>query len=124
MPSSAGGATMSLPSTVAPSAFRALAMPRPMPPPQPVTRARSPSRSFMLMAAMLAGDRWRPRPRFDVALVERGLAETRAAAQRLVMAGLVFSGDERLDKAGQGDRDPTSRSKCAASRIPMSRAAG
>ena len=40
--------------------------------------------------------------RLDVALVERGLAETRAAAQRLVMAGLVFSGDKRLDKAGQG----------------------
>jgi len=38
--------------------------------------------------------------RLDVALVERGLAETRAAAQRLVMAGLVFSGDRRLDKPG------------------------
>src|SRR5690348_8015496 len=42
------------------------------------------------------------RMRLDVALVERGLAETRAAAQRLVMAGLVFSNDRRLDKAGQG----------------------
>jgi 23S rRNA (cytidine1920-2'-O)/16S rRNA (cytidine1409-2'-O)-methyltransferase len=40
--------------------------------------------------------------RLDVALVERGLAETRAAAQRLVMAGLVFSGDKRLEKAGLG----------------------
>jgi 23S rRNA (cytidine1920-2'-O)/16S rRNA (cytidine1409-2'-O)-methyltransferase len=40
--------------------------------------------------------------RLDVALVERGLAETRAAAQRLVMAGLVFSGERRLDKAGLG----------------------
>ena len=39
--------------------------------------------------------------RLDVALVERGLAETRAAAQRLVMAGLVFSGERRLDKPGQ-----------------------
>ena len=39
--------------------------------------------------------------RLDVALVERGLAETRAAAQRLIMAGLVFSGEKRLDKAGQ-----------------------
>lgn len=39
--------------------------------------------------------------RLDVALVERGLAETRAAAQRLVMAGLVFSGERRLDKSGQ-----------------------
>src|SRR5512143_2267536 len=43
----------------------------------------------------------RMRTRLDVALVERGLAETRAAAQRLVMAGLVFSNDRRLEKAGQ-----------------------
>jgi 23S rRNA (cytidine1920-2'-O)/16S rRNA (cytidine1409-2'-O)-methyltransferase len=39
--------------------------------------------------------------RLDVALIERGLVETRAAAQRMVMAGLVFTGDKRLDKAGQ-----------------------
>jgi 23S rRNA (cytidine1920-2'-O)/16S rRNA (cytidine1409-2'-O)-methyltransferase len=39
--------------------------------------------------------------RLDVALVERGLAETRAAAQRMIMAGLVFSNEKRLDKAGQ-----------------------
>ena len=39
--------------------------------------------------------------RLDVVLVERGLAETRAAAQRMIMAGLVFSNDRRLDKAGQ-----------------------
>jgi 23S rRNA (cytidine1920-2'-O)/16S rRNA (cytidine1409-2'-O)-methyltransferase len=38
--------------------------------------------------------------RLDVALVERGLVETRARAQALVMAGLVFSGDTRLDKPG------------------------
>jgi 23S rRNA (cytidine1920-2'-O)/16S rRNA (cytidine1409-2'-O)-methyltransferase len=43
--------------------------------------------------------------RLDVVLVERGLAETRAAAQRLVMAGLVFSNDRRLDKAGQAVAD-------------------
>lgn len=43
-----------------------------------------------------------PKTRLDVALVERGLAETRAAAQRLVMAGLVFSGDKKLEKAGLG----------------------
>jgi 23S rRNA (cytidine1920-2'-O)/16S rRNA (cytidine1409-2'-O)-methyltransferase len=41
------------------------------------------------------------RARLDVTLVERGLAETRTAAQRLVMAGLVFSGERRLDKPGQ-----------------------
>ena len=37
--------------------------------------------------------------RLDVALVERGLAETRAAAQRLVMAGLVFSGEKQIGRA-------------------------
>ncbi len=40
------------------------------------------------------------RTRLDVTLVERGLAETRAAAQRMVMAGLVFTGERRLDKPG------------------------
>jgi 23S rRNA (cytidine1920-2'-O)/16S rRNA (cytidine1409-2'-O)-methyltransferase len=40
------------------------------------------------------------RTRVDVALVERGLADTRASAQRLVMAGLVFSGERRIDKPG------------------------
>ncbi|HEX2116589.1 MAG TPA: TlyA family RNA methyltransferase [Alphaproteobacteria bacterium] len=38
--------------------------------------------------------------RLDVALVERGLVESRAKAQALILAGLVFSGDTRLDKAG------------------------
>jgi 23S rRNA (cytidine1920-2'-O)/16S rRNA (cytidine1409-2'-O)-methyltransferase len=42
------------------------------------------------------------RTRVDVALVERGLADTRATAQRLVMAGLVFAGDRRIDKPGTG----------------------
>ena len=45
--------------------------------------------------------------RLDVTLVERGLAETRAAAQRLVMAGLVFSGERRLDKSGHSVADDT-----------------
>jgi 23S rRNA (cytidine1920-2'-O)/16S rRNA (cytidine1409-2'-O)-methyltransferase len=39
--------------------------------------------------------------RLDQVLVERGLAETRARAQALVLAGEVWSGDKRLDKAGQ-----------------------
>jgi 23S rRNA (cytidine1920-2'-O)/16S rRNA (cytidine1409-2'-O)-methyltransferase len=39
--------------------------------------------------------------RLDQVLVERGLAETRARAQSLVLAGEVWSGDKRLDKAGQ-----------------------
>ena len=41
------------------------------------------------------------RQRLDVALVERGLAESRAKAQAVIMAGLVFAGERRLDKAGQ-----------------------
>src|SRR3546814_19345181 len=38
--------------------------------------------------------------RLDQLLVDRGLAESRSRAQALVMAGLVFSGERRLDKAG------------------------
>jgi 23S rRNA (cytidine1920-2'-O)/16S rRNA (cytidine1409-2'-O)-methyltransferase len=39
--------------------------------------------------------------RIDQLLVTRGLAESRARAQALVMAGLVFAGDKRIDKPGQ-----------------------
>ena len=39
--------------------------------------------------------------RLDALLVERGLAETRAKAQALILAGAVFSGEKKLDKAGQ-----------------------
>jgi 23S rRNA (cytidine1920-2'-O)/16S rRNA (cytidine1409-2'-O)-methyltransferase len=48
-----------------------------------------------------------PRPskaskrRVDQLLVERGLAESRARAQALVMAGLVFAGEARIAKPGQ-----------------------
>jgi len=38
--------------------------------------------------------------RLDVLMVERGLAESRARAQALVMAGVVYSGERRLDKPG------------------------
>ena len=41
-----------------------------------------------------------PRRRVDQLLVERGLAESRARAQALVMAGLVFAGESRIDKPG------------------------
>ena len=34
-------------------------------------------------------------------LVDRGLAESRTRAQALVMAGLVFAGDRKVDKPGQ-----------------------
>lgn len=39
--------------------------------------------------------------RVDQLLVTRGLAESRARAQALVMAGLVFSGERKIDKPGQ-----------------------
>ena len=39
--------------------------------------------------------------RADQMLVDRGLAETRSKAQALILAGLVFSGERRIDKAGQ-----------------------
>ena len=38
--------------------------------------------------------------RLDQLLVDRGLAESRSRAQALVLAGNVFSGERRLDKAG------------------------
>ena len=41
------------------------------------------------------------RQRTDQLLVDRGLAESRAKAQALILAGLVFSGERRIDKAGQ-----------------------
>jgi 23S rRNA (cytidine1920-2'-O)/16S rRNA (cytidine1409-2'-O)-methyltransferase len=39
--------------------------------------------------------------RLDQLLVSRGLAESRTRAQALVMAGLVFSGETKLEKPGQ-----------------------
>lgn len=39
--------------------------------------------------------------RLDVLLVERGLAETREKAKRAIMAGIVYSNEERLDKPGE-----------------------
>jgi 23S rRNA (cytidine1920-2'-O)/16S rRNA (cytidine1409-2'-O)-methyltransferase len=41
------------------------------------------------------------RLRLDQVMVDRGLAESRAKAQALVLAGQVFSGERRLDKPGQ-----------------------
>jgi 23S rRNA (cytidine1920-2'-O)/16S rRNA (cytidine1409-2'-O)-methyltransferase len=43
--------------------------------------------------------------RADQALVERGLAESRARAQALIMAGVVFSGEVRVAKPGEPVRD-------------------
>lgn len=39
--------------------------------------------------------------RLDVLLVERGLAETREKAKRAIMAGIVYSNENRLDKPGE-----------------------
>lgn len=38
--------------------------------------------------------------RLDVLMVEQGLAESRQKAQALIMAGQVFVGERRYDKAG------------------------
>jgi 23S rRNA (cytidine1920-2'-O)/16S rRNA (cytidine1409-2'-O)-methyltransferase len=50
---------------------------------------------------MMTSDRPR-RERLDRLLVNRGLAPSRARAQALIMAGVVFSGERRIDKPGQG----------------------
>lgn len=39
--------------------------------------------------------------RADQLVTERGLAESRARAQALILAGLVFTGERRIDKAGE-----------------------
>ena len=39
--------------------------------------------------------------RADQLLVDHGLAESRARAQALILAGLVFSGERKIEKAGQ-----------------------
>ena len=39
--------------------------------------------------------------RIDQLLVDRGLVESRTRAQALIMAGLVFAGERKVDKAGQ-----------------------
>jgi 23S rRNA (cytidine1920-2'-O)/16S rRNA (cytidine1409-2'-O)-methyltransferase len=41
------------------------------------------------------------RQRADQLLVDRGLVESRARAQALILAGKVFSGERRIEKAGQ-----------------------
>ncbi len=41
-----------------------------------------------------------PKRRADQLLVERGLVESRTRAQALIMAGKVWSGDRRVEKAG------------------------
>jgi 23S rRNA (cytidine1920-2'-O)/16S rRNA (cytidine1409-2'-O)-methyltransferase len=45
--------------------------------------------------------RYGMKTRADQMLVDRGLAESRAKAQALILAGLVFSGERKIEKAGQ-----------------------
>ncbi|NNE84780.1 MAG: TlyA family RNA methyltransferase [Alphaproteobacteria bacterium] len=47
----------------------------------------------------------RAKPRADMVLVERGLVESRSRAQALILAGKVFSGERRIEKAGETVRD-------------------
>ena len=52
--------------------------------------------------------------RADKVLASRGLAESRQKAQALIMAGLVFSGKQRIEKPGQmiaEDRELTLKEK-------------
>ncbi|MCT6922985.1 TlyA family RNA methyltransferase [Metasolibacillus sp.] len=42
-----------------------------------------------------------PKERVDILLVERGFCETREKAKRSIMAGLVYTNEERIDKAGE-----------------------
>lgn len=49
----------------------------------------------------MAYDKRMPKLRADQLLVDRGLAESRAKAQALILAGLVFSGERKVEKAGQ-----------------------
>lgn len=52
------------------------------------------------VSAQTAGIRVK-KERLDKLMVLRGLAATRAKAQALILAGQVFTGQQRLDKAGQ-----------------------
>jgi 23S rRNA (cytidine1920-2'-O)/16S rRNA (cytidine1409-2'-O)-methyltransferase len=45
--------------------------------------------------------------RLDQLLVDRGLAESRSKAQALILAGLVFTGERRLESAGEKIRAKT-----------------
>lgn len=43
--------------------------------------------------------------RADQLLMDRGLVESRARGQALILAGLVYSGDSKIEKAGQALKD-------------------
>jgi len=58
------------------------------------------SRSFTALSEQHKA-RLAAKQRADQLLVERGLAESRARAQSLILAGLVFLGERRIDKPGE-----------------------
>ena len=60
--------------------------------------------------------------RLDELVLARGLAESRTQAQRLILAGQVWQGDQVLDKAGQLVSE-YAEVRVAAS-LPMSAGAG
>ncbi len=60
-----------------------------------------PERSAVAAGARRRHGQGMAKLRVDQLLVERGLAESRTRAQALVMAGLVFAGDRKVDKPGQ-----------------------
>lgn len=66
------------------------------------TRSLSVSRDPQLLATLVAVAK--DKQRADLLLVEHGLAPSRARAQALILAGNVFVGDRRVEKAG--DRLP------------------
>jgi 23S rRNA (cytidine1920-2'-O)/16S rRNA (cytidine1409-2'-O)-methyltransferase len=57
-------------------------------------------RLFGISIVWSKGETFLAKLRADVLLVARGLVESRARAQALIMAGLVFSGTVRIAKAG------------------------
>src|ERR1700748_1591516 len=80
-------------------------------PPRSLLRAfSSPQHRRMIFAKARTGNGAgvaSEKKRLDVLLGERGLAETRAKAQALILAGAVFSGEKKLDKAGTAYSDDT-----------------
>jgi 23S rRNA (cytidine1920-2'-O)/16S rRNA (cytidine1409-2'-O)-methyltransferase len=71
-----------------------------------VAQLASRSASGNRMRADMTGERGlaagkSSKSRADQLLVDRGLVESRAKAQALILAGLVFSGERKVEKAGQ-----------------------
>ena len=61
---------------------------------------RTPAFGILLAAAPVKMKSKPNKERLDRLLVTRGLAETRSKAQALIIAGQVYSNEQRLDKAG------------------------